>query len=342
MNIKHCFAIFIALVLAFAQVAGAESAAYDPERLMISGPAIHASANYWTPERMAKAKPYPLKSPRLIKKRSSSRPSGLPGSGNSALPGQTLASIMEETLPFAYIPSSTQGYNYPPPFARYQNFDSYSTYPYATVSKIFFTDGGTDYVCSGAVWPSHSVLTAGHCVYNDEANRYHTNVVVVPQYNNGTSPFGSFQATSLVTTEGWKDSDYAYDLGLVQTANKNGNKISFYTGFLGGKWNVTPVQHFTIIGYPAGRPFNGQTQQICQASYADGDATTSPEANGAGCDLTGGASGGPWITKFSGKAGGSNQVNGVTSYGYSGQPKELYAPYFGGAAKNMWDYARRH
>jgi V8-like Glu-specific endopeptidase len=315
----------------------------DPERLVTSGPAIRASANYWTPERMTKAKPYPVRSPTgIAKKNNVSRPLGPAGFGYSALPGLTISSVIEQTLPFASFSTTTPGYNYPPPFVRYQNFQDYSVFPYSTVCKVFFTDGGDDYVCSGSVWPSHSVITAGHCVYNDETHRYHTNVIVVPQYKNNQSPYGSFPATSLTTTEGWQDGDYAYDLGLIQTANKNGYKISYYTGNLGGRWNVTQIQHYTILGYPKGPPFNGATQQICQSSYAFTDPTFSPATTGVGCDLTGGSSGGPWVIKFSGNAGGSNQVNGVMSYGYNRQPKGSYSPYFGNAAKKLWDYARRN
>ena len=315
----------------------------DPERLTISERAVHTSSVYWTAERMAKAKPYPIRAPRFGKKNSfGAAQAGVPGVGYSGLPGRALSKMVEEILPIASFPADPKDYSYPPPFARYQNFDDYSSYPYSAVVKIFFSDGGDDYVCSGAVWPSRSVLTAGHCVYNDQTNRYHTNVVVVPQYFNGQSPYGTFQATNLLTTEGWQQGDFSYDLGLIQIADKGGTKISTYTGFLGGRWNVTPVQHFTIIGYPAGRPFNGETQQICQTSFAHKDTGPAPAPDGAGCDLTGGSSGGPWIIRFSGKGGNQNQINGVTSYGYPGRPRELYAPYFSTAAKNFWDYAKGH
>lgn len=339
---KRFFLTFLTLTILSATFLNADNAANnDAESLTVSTPAIHTSTKYWTPERMANAKPYPAIFPRFAKKSAVPRMRGAPGAGNSALPGESTYEAIEQTFPFAAMPNITQGYNYPAPFTRYQNFDPYSRFPYSAVVKVFFTDGGNDYVCSGSVWPSRSVLTAGHCVYNNDAHRYHTNVVVVPQYFNGQGPYGSFNATSLLTTQGWRNGDFSFDFGLIQIADKGGNKISYYTGFLGGKWNVTAVQHFTIIGYPAGRPFNGNTQQICQSSFAYFDSGD-PQPVGVGCDLTGGSSGCPWIVRFSGAGGGNNQVNGLMSYGYQSKPKDSYSPYFGSAAKNFWEYATHH
>jgi len=343
MTQKNFFLFFflILTILSAATLKADNAVQNDTESAMMSTSAVHTSLKYWTPERMANAKPYPDVFPRFAKKSAVPTRPGTPGSGDSGLPGESIYDVITRTLPFAVAPNSTQGYTYPAPFARYQNFDPYSKFPYSAVVKVFFSDGGNDYVCSGSVWPSRSVLTAGHCVYNNDAHRYHTNVVVVPQYLNGQGPFGTFNASSLQTTKGWQDGDFSFDFGLIQIADKGGNKISSYTGFLGARWNVTAVQHFTIIGYPAGRPFTGATQQICQSSFAYFDSGD-PQPIGVGCDLTGGSSGCPWIIRFSGAAGGNNQVNGLMSYGYPSRPKDSYSPYFGDAAKNFWNYARTH
>ena len=52
---------------------------------------------------------------------------------------------------------------------------------------------------------------------------------------------------------------------------------------------------------------------------------------------TGGSSGGPWITNFSGDAGSANYLNGHNSYRYSEGPEEMFSPYFGDAAQNLRD-----
>lgn len=332
-------------VMAFAGAGvNAEAQAYQPpESLVFSGPVLHAATNYWTPERMKNAIPDPMRDrtrTNLTPGTSSPPAQGPSGFGESGLPAVASAIEKNFVLPFVSIPKSGSVYNYPAPFARYQNFDSYDVYPYSTIVKIFYTDAGRDYVCSGSVWPGRAVLTAGHCVYNNDARRYHTNVVAVPQYKNGSSPLGAFIATDLITISDYQNGNQGYDMALILTATKGGSKISTYTGWLGGMWNVTPMQHWTVIGYPAGRPFNGETQQVCQASYAYPDERQSPVTVGIGCDLTGGSSGCPWIVKFGGQGGRMNLVNGLMSYGY--RVKDSYSPYFGSAAKKLWDYARSH
>jgi hypothetical protein len=57
---------------------------------------------------------------------------------------------------------------------------------------------------------------------------------------------------------------------------------------------------------------------------------------GIGCDLTGGSSGGPWITKFSGASGSANYLNGHNSYRYTSHPQEMFSPYFGSQAQSLW------
>ena len=42
----------------------------------------------------------------------------------------------------------------------------------------------------------------------------------------------------------------------------------------------------------------------------------------ASCDMAAGSSGGAWLF-------GGEYVSGVTSYGYSGRPTQLFSPYFG-------------
>jgi V8-like Glu-specific endopeptidase len=42
---------------------------------------------------------------------------------------------------------------------------SYSTYPYSTVGKVFFNQGGGSYVCSASIVKPTVIWTAGHCVH---------------------------------------------------------------------------------------------------------------------------------------------------------------------------------
>ena len=83
-----------------------------------------------------------------------------------------------------------------------------TTYPanvVATTGKVFFTEGGSNYVCSGTATNSSNgsvVTTAAHCV-NEGPGAYVTNFAFVPAYNNNVRPYGTWTARTLVTTSEW-------------------------------------------------------------------------------------------------------------------------------------------
>jgi hypothetical protein len=124
------------------------------------------------------------------------------------------------------------------------------------------------------------------------------------------------------------------DIGGAVLHRQGGRTISEAVGFFGFAWNWSRVQHWHSMGYPAAPPFDGRRMQINASSYAyDGSVGATPHPVGAGNDLTGGCSGGPWVWQF----GTGNYVNGVNSYRRSSHPQELYSPYFGDAAKALYD-----
>jgi hypothetical protein len=81
----------------------------------------------------------------------------------------------------------------------------YTSAPTRTKGKVFFTDDGRNYVCSGTAVLSGNdsvVWTAGHCVH-DGASNFHTNWTFVPAYADGSRPYGTWTARTLLTTNGW-------------------------------------------------------------------------------------------------------------------------------------------
>jgi V8-like Glu-specific endopeptidase len=338
MDKRFFWAIFICLLIVPYTVQSADSGS-----VRIVGATVNTAAldpNYWTAERMQSAIPYPVRLTGRPIAGLPARADGPAGGEDGGLPkGRKVPALQSFIEPYSATVNA-QGYAYPYPFTRYQNFDGYDVWPYSTVVKIYFSDGGKNFVCSGAVWPNRSVLTAGHCIYNPDAKRFHSHFIVIPQYKNGEQPLGSWGASEVFTTDAWQKGDFSYDFGLIVTEKQAGRNISYYTGYLGAQWNASLNQSWTVIGYPAARPFNGKVQQICIGSYAESDTTNSPAAVAIGCDLTGGSSGGPWIVSFRG-TGGGNRINGLMSYGYASRKKASYSPYFGSTAKQFWDIARR-
>ena len=236
------------------------------------------------------------------------------------------------------------GYGYPAPFSRWENFADYKLYPYRTVGKLFFKQGGGSYVCSASSIGGCAIITAGHCVHqgNNSSAGWSKDVAFVPAYRDGVAPYGVWPARYLVTRTQWYKNGISKglseDIGGAVLHKQGGKSISQRVGWLGFAWNWSREQHWLSMGYPAAAPFNGQRQWINAASFAyNGNVGASPAPVGMGNDLTGGCSGGPWIWQF----GAGNYVNGVNSYRRSSKPKELFSPYFGDAAKALYDTLKK-
>jgi len=249
----------------------------------------------------------------------------------------------ESPLADADPQATSGGYNYPPPFTRYEVFTPYTQYPYRTIGKLFFRRGGRSYVCSAASIGNNAIYTAGHCLHagNNSSSGWATNVVFVPGYRDGNAPYGQWQARQLFVRTAWYrhgiSKGLAQDMGGAILYPKSGRKISQRVGWLGFAWNWSRYQHWAQHGYPAASPFNGRRLIANYSSYAyQGSVGANPRPTGVGSDLTGGSSGGPWILRF----GTANYVNGVNSYRRRSRPQEMFSPYFDNNAKSLFDTIR--
>jgi V8-like Glu-specific endopeptidase len=210
----------------------------------------------------------------------------------------------------------------------------YTTAPTRTNGKVFFSDGGSNYVCSGTALLSgnkSTVWTAGHCVH-DGGGGFHTNWAFVPAYADGTRPYGTWTARSLLTTQGWASSgDFSYDLGAAVVAPSGGSSLTDVVGGRNITFNSSRNQTYAAHGYPAASPFNGQRLWVCNSPLQYNDTSASPATMGISCDMTGGSSGGGWIANGS--------VASVNSYGYATLPNVMFGPYQGSVAQSLYTQA---
>lgn len=234
------------------------------------------------------------------------------------------------------------GYDYPFPYnpAYYTPYKLRNDYPHRTIGKLYFTiPGQGNYSCTASVMVNRALWTAGHCVYT-EGRGWHTNVVFIPAYRNGSRPFGTWYAKQLFTLNGWKNGKIAYDIGSVILHEKSGKTIAQTTGWLGASWGKTVKRHWTSFGYP-GNIGSGKYPVTCQGSFARRDSKSGPDPVGFGCDMLHGSSGGPIIYKYAPYYNSKrNYVNGVNSYGYNSQPNAMYFSYFGTGAKNIYNLSK--
>lgn len=349
--------VFLASVMAVAAYAEDQFATQ-----VIPKDKVNAALKYWTKEKMRNAKPYPMPKRKGAVHRVHASPAEAPSGAPSLIEGYAGDSVPSAPLkgkskapavlesPAAAdmneaVAAVTVGYNYPAPHTTFLVLDSLygdtsTPYPYKTVGKIFFTEAGEEYVCSGASIGGRAVLTAGHCV-SDGGGVYHTNWIFVPAYYEEEEPFGAWSATWLITfPEYHNGGDLARDVAFAAVANHAGKKLSQVVGNLGFASSVSRIKHWNMFGYPGDDPWDGEYMVETQASYAYEDETMTPRTTGIGTTQTEGCSGGPWIWKFKPgpRGGGTNYANGVNSYADE-DIGEIFSPYFDASVKAMRDKA---
>jgi hypothetical protein len=210
----------------------------------------------------------------------------------------------------------------------------YTSAPTRTNGKVFFTDDGLNYVCSGTALLSgnkSTVWTAGHCVH-DGAQNFHTNWAFVPAYADGQRPYGTWTARDLFTTSGWADGgDFSYDNGAAVVSTNGGSSLTDVVGGRDIVFNYNRSQTYAAHGYPAASPFNGQRLWVCSSPLRYNDTSADPATMGIDCDMTGGSSGGGWIA--------GDAVASVNSYGYRTLPNVMFGPYQGSISQSLYTQA---
>jgi hypothetical protein len=297
-----CTALAIALLLlAIADAAEASPRAQAPAPAPAGIPSEPADAarirRYWTPQRMASARPLSL----VV--------------GRSGEPSLRL------------------GRPAPTASASFLAVKTPEAPPYSVNGRIFIRIRGQRGYCSGTAIDSPTrqlVLTAGHCVNAGavyRGNLWYRDLLFVPAYTAGRAPFGAFAArrSKIFAAPQWTNhSNSDFDVGAFLTsANNQGVNLADAVG--GGAaiaLDLPRNQRFASFGYPG----NVQRMQGCNSSYIGDDRSTfrlpGPPTLGIGCHWAPGASGGGWLIE------GGTQINGLNSYLLSTYRTHTYSPYF--------------
>ncbi len=288
-----------------------------PDRSLASASPVWATPasadGFWTPERMASAKPLD-NAPRVD-------PLDVPSFGHAA------------------SASAAKG-DFTP--------NNVTAFPQVVQGKIFFVLGQDTYSCSGTLVDSASrnvVFTAGHCVFDLTEKRYVDKLAFVPGYENQTAPFGILYATRGFAPDQWRNKgNNSYDLAAVTLDTPIQSKL----GARQLAFDLNPMvskkkrRQYTVYGYPS-QPsdrFNGEVLRGCHVTFDSFDSTppnSLPYPMAANpCNMEQGASGGGWITL-------GNYLNSVVSYGYcESLPRTcgtIFGPFFSNAAKSLYGLA---
>lgn len=332
---------------------------------MVSGGMAQAAVDaqtivsYWTPAKMANAKPVPMPAvivdPASLEFAPVSQESGeqaVPGYSPGCRPNVSNCNTAPRTLSSSQTslistsvavgdlilplhgtaPANPKNGPYGP-FQRWREAEPIINYPKSTVGKLFFTLNGSNFVCSASVINRSTLITAGHC-NSDGSGHFATNRLFCPSYLSGPrAGIGCWSVVASAISTRWhtlRDPDYDYSCLVTATSGTIiANKIGNVTGWLGRAWNFSSSQAERTFGYPQAAPFNGGTLQTTASTewYTFDFRSGGQISKIIGSDLTGGASGGPWILGWTGGFAetadtdaavatdpGSNWVNGVNSH----------------------------
>ncbi|MEU4580039.1 serine protease [Nonomuraea sp. ATR24] len=298
---------------AHAEPRPAQRAAADSDRER------QAVLDYWTPARMAAARPLDVAAPHAKAAATAGKPT--------------------EGAPWTAPPTGASG-------VQLRQAPNSGGRPWTgggvvakAAGRVFFTTQGRNASCSGSAVTSANksvVLTAGHCVKMGGA--FHTNWVFVPGYDAGQRPFGTWPATRLLTTQEWNATeDINFDVAAAVVAPLEGRSLTDVVGGQGVAFNQPRRRQMYAFGYPAAAPYDGSALVYCSGRAFD-DFLLSQDL-GLTCDMTGGASGGPWMLNFN-EATGLGTQNSVNSFKYSFAPNWMFGPYFGTEAQSVYEAAQ--
>ena len=277
-----------------------------------------SGAAYWTSERLANAKPRDfIRTADGTYEQAKARPErGKPGTGTGNVTGA----------------SWTLG----------GRIDSAS-------GKVWFTMDGSDWVCSAAVVDDADanrslVITAAHCAYDEVEEAFATNWTFIPDFDaNPTytctqNLYGCWEAEALVVHDGYASAGgfndeavkHDFAVAVVGGGTRNGGQLDAIGGTgtndfqiaYNATYGTNPLYSF---GYPASGKYKGRDLVYCK-----GPLGTDPQVQNATwsmpCNMTGGSSGGPWLSGFS-ESTGIGTLGSLNSYGYSGSAV-MYGPKF--------------
>ncbi|WP_426998530.1 trypsin-like serine peptidase [Pseudarthrobacter sp. N5] len=210
--------------------------------------------------------------------------------------------------------------------------------PVSHIGKVFFSMGGSNYVCSGnsvASANKSTVSTAGHCV-NEGPGAFATNFVFVPAYLNGAAPYGKWAAKALYSPTQWSSAgDMQYDTGFAVVSPLNGQSLADVVGASGVQFNAARGLSYKAYGYPAASPFDGQSLKSCTGVASNDSLNPQFNSQGISCDMTGGSSGGPWFIGTNA----NGYQNSINSYGYGSRSTVMYGPYWGSVIQQAYSNA---
>jgi V8-like Glu-specific endopeptidase len=175
------------------------------------------------------------------------------------------------------------------------------------------------------------VLTAAHCAYDESGKAFATNWLFIPEYdsaptsNCANTRYGCWTAQALVVHNGYAGAGgfnstattYDFAFAVVAAGGKSVGQLDATVGsFAVSTSSLAVGTRVYAFGYPAAGKYNGTDLTYCSGPVFE-DPYNARKTWGLKCDMTGGSSGGPWLSNFT-ESSGTGTLRSLNSYRYNG------------------------
>lgn len=126
-----------------------------------------------------------------------------------------------------------------------------TSFPYSATVQLTVKYGGSSstYGCTGFFVNPNTIVTAGHCVY-DQDNGWASTITAAPGRNGSSYPYGSYSGTMFYSVKGWTESgDTNYDYGAIKVNGSPGNNTGWY-GYRTTNSSSPAGLSSSVTGYP--------------------------------------------------------------------------------------------
>jgi V8-like Glu-specific endopeptidase len=205
------------------------------------------------------------------------------------------------------------------------------------VGALFEHDASGEHFCTASVVASPGkdlLITAAHCINGGDGSGYNSDIVFIPDYRDGATPYGVWTPQRLLVAPQWADSaDPDYDVGFVVLQPHDGEDIEQVLGAnrLG---EDSGYQYLVrVTGYPS-----SASAPITCLNWTSQQSSTQLRFN---CDgYSAGTSGSPWVAHFDPRSRTGTIVGVIGGYQEGGNSESVsYSAYLGSGVHQLYEQA---